>query len=309
MRVFRDLEALPPFKNAVITIGSYDGVHTGHQEIIRRINALAKEIDGESILITFHPHPRLFLYPNDTSLQLLNTLDEKIDVLKKLGIDNLVIVPFDKTFAVQSPKEYILDFLHQKFTPKRIVIGYDHRFGNKRKGDLTLLKSFETQCGFKVEEIQKQTIADIAISSTKIRKAIIAGQIRKANDYLQHSFTISGKVVGGQQLGRTMGFPTANIEVESRHKLMPQEGIYAVKICHQSIDYQGMLYIGNRPTLNGQSQSIEVNIFDFNQSIYGDFLKIELIQHIRGDQKFDSLPELVEQLKQDEIDALAILNN
>lgn len=309
MRVFRDLETLPVFHNAVITIGSFDGVHVGHQKLIQRIKDLATSINGESVLITFHPHPRLFLYP-DVTLQLLTTLSEKIHVLEQFGVDNLVIVPFDEKFSKQTAEEYVLNFLYQKFTPKRIVIGYDHRFGNNRTGDIAMLKSFEEQCGFRVEEIQKQTLDDIAVSSTKIRTAVLNGAIAKANQYLQYPFVISGKVVYGQQVGRTIGFPTANIDLANRHKVVPKEGIYAVRVILKEGTYKGMLYIGNRPTLDdGQKVSIEVNIFDFEAWIYDQFMTIEIIAWIRGDAKFDSLEALTDQLKQDKIDTLRVFNH
>lgn len=308
MKVFYDLATLPTFQNAVLTIGSYDGVHTGHQAIIRRINNLAKAIHGESVVITFHPHPRLFLYPNDDRLKLITTIEEKIHLLQSYAVNNLVIVPFNREFANQTPEAYIKNFLYQRFAPKRIVIGYDHRFGKKRAGNIDLLKQYEAIYDFKVEEINKQAVANIAVSSTKIRKALLNGEVRKASRFLNHPFVLKGKVIYGQQLGTTIGYPTANIEVKERHKLIPKQGIYAVRVVHQAQHYGGMLYIGNRPTLNGVTQSIEVNIFDFNQNIYGQSLTIEFIQWIRGDQTFENLEQLKTQLAQDKQDALKILN-
>jgi riboflavin kinase/FMN adenylyltransferase len=307
MKVYKDLAALPRFRKAVITIGSYDGVHAGHQAIIQRINNIAKEIGGESIMITFHPHPRFVIRPDDP-FKLINTIDEKVALLEKYGVDNVIIVPFTKAFSQQTPEEYIKDFLVAKFQPNKIVIGYDHKFGNKRAGNIDLLKAYAPKFDFEVLEIEKQDVDTIVVSSTKIRKALHEGAVKKVGEWLNHPFVIQGKVVYGQQLGTKIGFPTANIEVADKHKLIPLEGIYAVKVKHFNDLYNGMLYIGNRPTLNGTNQSIEVNIFDFDKNIYGDELTLELIERTRDDKKFDSLEGLQTQLAQDKIDSLKVLN-
>ena len=306
MKVYKDLAALPTFQNAVITIGSYDGVHAGHQAILQRINEIARNMGGESILITFHPHPRLVVRPND-SLRLINTIDEKVALLKRYGVDNLVIVPFSKDFSQQTPEEYIEDFLVKKFQPKIIVIGYDHKFGKGRKGNIHLLKEYEEKHNFKVLEIQEQDVDNIIVSSTKIRNALQLGHIKQANEWLNHSFILSGEVIHGQRLGTEIGYPTANIDTKDKYKLIPPEGIYAVKVIYKNAIYRGMLYIGRRPTLNGIEQSIEVNIFDFNEDIYGEHLQIEFIEHIREDKKFNSLEELQFQLAIDKKDTLLIL--
>ncbi|MFK7949054.1 MAG: bifunctional riboflavin kinase/FAD synthetase [Saprospiraceae bacterium] len=308
MRVFQSLATLPKFKNAVITIGSYDGVHAGHQQIINRVNNLAKVENGESVLITFHPHPRLVLNPNDNSLKLITSVNEKIEVLKKYGIDNVVITPFTKEFARQTPIEYVRDFLIKYFEPKRIVIGYDHRFGNKRSGGIELLKELAFSYNYKVEEIEKHEVDDIAVSSTKIRTAILEGNVETAKKYLNHPFSIAGKVVYGKQIGRQIGYPTANLEVERQNKIIPKAGIYAVHVHHNNQKYKGMLYIGHRPTLNGQSQSIEVNLFDFDGNLYGQTLYIEFIKKVREDAKFDSLEELKQQITIDKQNTLKILS-
>lgn len=307
MRVFQNLATLPKFKNAVITIGSYDGVHAGHQQIIKRLNDLAKEGDGESVLITFHPHPRLVLSPNDTSLKLVTSVNEKIEVLKRYGIDNVVVVPFTKAFSEQTPLEYIQDFLVKYFQPKRIVIGYDHRFGNKRAGGIELLKELAFSFDYEVEEIRKHEVDDIAVSSTKIRNALLEGKIEKANSFLNYPFMMAGHVVHGKKIGTEIGYPTANLEVERQNKIIPKQGIYAVYVLFNDKRYKAMLYIGNRPTLNGQDQSIEVNLFDFSADLYGKTLYIEFVAHIREDAKFDSLEELKVQISKDKVATLARL--
>lgn len=308
MEIHHDFARLSSIRNTVITIGSYDGVHSGHQMIIRRLNKLARQYKGESVVITFHPHPRQALFPEDKSLRLLSTPEEKALLLENLGVDHLVFVPFTLEFANQSPDEYIQDFLVKKFHPVCIVIGYDHRFGKGRKGDIDYLKKHQQAGGFEVVEIPRQEIENIAVSSTKIRKALLAGNIQKANQLLQHSFQLTGKVVRGQQIGNELGFPTANLDVTAPHKLIPADGIYAVRVIHQNQLYDGMLYIGTRPTLEEYDhRTIEVNIFDFDQMIYGDDLTLIFVDRIREDARFESLERLREQLKKDKESAIKLL--
>ncbi len=308
MNVYHDLNDLPAFRNAVLTIGSFDGVHQGHQSIIERINLLSKEYDGESIVITFHPHPRLILHPKDKSLHLITTIDEKIALLRQYGVDNVVVVRFSVAFSQMKADEYIEKFLIEKFHPACIVIGYDHRFGLNRQGDINYLKWYGEIGNYKVQEIEKQEVEAITVSSTKVRQALQAGKVKKASQLLGHYFTISGKVVYGQQIGTKIGFPTANIEITSPHKLIPPDGIYAVYVTHQKNRYKGMLYIGKRPTVDGAlDRTIEVNIFNFAKNIYGDKLLLELVDFIREDQKFDSLEGLKTQLTIDEQHTLACL--
>ena len=309
MRIFRDIQALPEFNNAVITIGSFDGVHIGHQKIIKRIKHLAKEIDGESVIITFDPHPRKIIYPKDDSLQLLTTLEEKIDLCESFGVDNLVIVPFSIEFSQQLPREYVEKFLIGAFSPKYIVIGYDHRFGLNRKGDINLLQEYQEEHDFEVVQIKKQELEDITISSTKIRNALLKGDIENANHFLNHRYKLSGIVSHGDKIGKTIGYPTANISIEEPSKLIPLNGVYAAYCNIEGVQFQGMLYIGNRPTLQGVSKTrkIEVNIFDFDQDIYDKPAEIELVAKTRDDIKFDSLDALTTQLAQDKIDSLSIL--
>ena len=309
MKIYRELDNLPEFNNAVLTIGSFDGVHLGHQKIINKINDLAKSIDGESVLITFHPHPRLVVSSDSHNLRLLNTLDEKAELLEMYDVDVLIVVPFSLDFASQSPDEYILDFLIANFQPAIITIGYDHKFGKNRSGNITYLKKFKEEHNFDIVEISKQEVSDIAVSSTKVRNALAEGKVKKAAKFLGHPFCIKGQVVKGLQIGSKIGFPTANIEVADKHKLIPPEGIYSVIVQHNNQSFQGMLYIGNRPTIdNDLCKTIEVNIFDFDENIYDEVLKIDFIEYLRGDIKFDGLDDLKVQLQKDKEAALKSLS-
>jgi riboflavin kinase/FMN adenylyltransferase len=299
MRVLTDLSKLPKFRNAVITIGTFDGVHKGHQQLIKRISELAKNINGESVIVTFHPHPRLVINPQDNTLQLLNTVEEKIALLESYGIDNVVIVPFSRSFSEQSADDYIEYFLVKNFQPKQIVIGYDHKFGKNRSGDINLLRQMRHRFGYEVDEIQKETLEQITISSTKIRHALNEGSIQIANDLLGHNYSIEGLVVKGLQNGRKLGYPTANISISDPHKLIPRKGIYAVFVHHAGTKYGGMLSIGFNPTFNGTSLSVEVNILNFNKEVYGEKLKIELLQYIRDEKKFDSTDALIKAIDGD----------
>lgn len=310
MKVFYNLNDLPTFKNAVLTIGSFDGVHSGHQKILERINHLAADVGGESVVITFHPHPRLVIYPKDKSLRLLTTINEKILLLQKYGVDNVVVVPFTIEFSQQSADEYIQKFLVGRFKPKYIVIGYDHRFGLNRQGNIDYLKHHARKEGYKVHEIEKQEVDAIAVSSTKIRNALEKGVVKNAAILSNHYFSLTGTVVHGQKIGNGIGFPTANIKISNAHKLIPPDGIYAVFVYHHKQQYQGMLYIGSRPVLKDHhNRTIEVNIFDFDKNIYGDRLRLELVDAIRTDMSFESLDELKTQLGKDKQQAKSILRN
>jgi riboflavin kinase/FMN adenylyltransferase len=301
MNVYHDLHQLPNFRNAVVTIGSFDGVHHGHQQIVKRLNDLAVQYEGESVVVTFHPHPRLVVAPDSDNLQLLTTIDEKIALLKRFGVDQVVVVPFTKEFSQQTPTEYIENFLMDKFKPKCIVIGYDHRFGRAREGNIDLIRDYAAAHQFEVVEIEKQAVDEIAVSSTRIRKALLKGEVQEAFSLLEHYFTLTGTVVKGQQIGTRIGFPTANVQVVSTHKLIPPDGIYAVYVRHQKERYKGMLYIGRRPTIEDENaRSIEVNIFSFNKNIYGDKITLELVSFVREDVRFDSLDQLKTQLAEDE---------
>ncbi len=305
MNIFRNIKELPHFKNAVITIGSFDGVHTGHQKILSRVKSLAEELGGESIVITFYPHPRQVVDPSGQEMSILNTLDEKLDLLRKFGIKNVVVTPFSFEFSRQAPREYIENFIISCFNPKYIVIGYDHRFGLNRSGDIELLKEYEETNGLKVIEIPKQEIDDITISSSKIRKALLSGDIQEANLFLNQPYVLTGKVVHGDKLGSKLGFPTANLQIEEKEKLIPSEGVYAVTIEIDEMLFEGMMYIGKRPTVTNQSNvSIEINIFDFDQNIYDRTIRIQILKHLRSDIRFNSLEDLKSQLKVDEKNAI-----
>jgi len=299
MRVFKNLSKLPKFKNAIITIGTFDGVHKGHQKLLARLKELAKKHQGESVLITFHPHPRFVINPNDKSLKLLNTLDEKISLLEQYELDNLIVAPFSAEFSQMPALDYIKNFLVKNFTPNTIVIGYDHQFGKNRTGDIDLLKQYQKTYHYTVEQISKETLQDIGISSTKIRNALSKGLIEVANSLLGHPYTLSGFIIKGEQLGRTIGFPTANLQLEVDYKLIPKSGAYAVFVKIENKSYKGMLNIGYRPTVEGQFKTIEVNIFNFNQDIYGEKIELQLIQFIREESKFENIDLLKKQLKSD----------
>lgn len=307
MRVHREINALPAFNNGVLTIGTFDGVHRGHQQIIKRVNQLARNNGGESILLTFHPHPRLVIKPDDTSLKLINTLEEKIDLLEQYGLDNLIITPFSREFSSQPPEDYITKFLWEKIRPHTIVIGYDHRFGKNRAGDIELMREYGQQLGFQVEEIEKQLVDDLAVSSTKVRNALQAGNIEQATSFLGHGFSMEGIVVKGDKIGSDIGFPTANIFTDNPNKLIPDDGVYAVQVEVQGEQHDGMLYIGPRPTLPNSSHRIEVNIFNFNKDIYGDKIRLHFISRIRGDEKFESMDAMAQQLQRDKEETIRVL--
>ncbi|MEY4927881.1 MAG: hypothetical protein RI894_2317 [Bacteroidota bacterium] len=309
MNIYRNPAELPIFCNAVVTIGSFDGVHFGHQRILRRVVELAEQHGGESIVITFDPHPRLVIYPDDDSLHLLTSTEEKCRLLEEAGIDHVVLVRFTTAFSQQSPENYIENFLVKNFHPHHIIIGYDHHFGASRKGNIDLLQRFSEKYNYTVEEINRQDVDDIAVSSTKIRQALDEGNIESATQLLNHPFTLSGTVVMGQQIGRTIGYPTANIAPSDRHQLIPANGIYAVWVVVDGDRYTGSLYIGNRPTLHGNSRSIEVFIFDFNRDIYTKKIDIAFISHIRPDKKLDGLEALKTQIAADNAVIAELLRN
>ena len=308
MRVFTELNTLPVFRNAVLTIGSFDGVHTGHQFILHQLKDLATLCGGESVVITFDPHPRTVLKPDDADFKLITSTREKISLLKEMGIDHVVVVPFSLDFAKQSAQAYVEQFLIEQFHPRYIVIGYDHRFGNHREGGITFLRSYEQAGHFHLVEIPAQEVDEIAVSSSKIRKALESADIQLANKLLGHAFTLSGKVVLGNQIGRTIGFPTANIAIDTPHKLILPEGIYAARTRVQETTYDAMLYIGQRPSVaTDGSRVIEVNLIDFEGDLYGAYLSIEVLDFIRPDHKFDSLEALQHQIAQDKTAILQTL--
>ncbi|HAI74854.1 MAG TPA: riboflavin biosynthesis protein RibF [Microscillaceae bacterium] len=308
MKVFHGLDSFSPPAYAVVTSGTFDGVHIGHQKILSRLREIAKQHQGETVVITYWPHPRLVVSTDSQDLKLLNTIEEKASLIARQGIDHLVILPFTQTFSQLSPDDFVDQVYVKSLGTARLVIGYDHRFGKDRKGGLDYLLQNSQRLPFAIEEIPRQDIDDVGVSSTKIRQALQNGQIRTANQYLGYDYFLSGKVVRGDQIGRSIGFPTANLVVEEPYKLIPQDGIYAVSITHQGNTLAGMLYIGHRPTLEGvaHQKNIEVNIFDFDGDLYDHTLTLHFIDKIRDDQKFDSLATMQAQLHQDKQSALAI---
>lgn len=309
MRIYHNLDDFSPVRNAVVTSGTFDGVHVGHQKILSRLDEVAEKNRGETVVITFWPHPRLVLYPNDTDLKLLNTFEEKAELIKEQGIHHLLRIPFTKEFSQLSSEAFITNILVDKIGTKKLVIGYDHHYGKNREGSFEQLKINGPKYGFDVEEISRQDVDHIVVSSTKIRRALETADLETATHLLGRPYGITGRVVKGDKIGRLMGFPTANIEIDSQHKLVPADGIYAVTVLHEHTVYGGMLYIGYRPTIDGGKKSIEVNIFNFDRDIYGESLSIKFHQLIRGDSKFNDLEELKEQLKKDKEQALSILKS
>lgn len=310
MQVHRDIEHLRGFRNAVITIGTFDGVHAGHRQIINKLKAEAKTLNGESVIITFHPHPRKVISSAILGVRLINTLDEKIEVLSGLGIDHLVIVPFTDAFANQPAEDYIRNFLFEKFHPDTIIIGYDHRFGRERLGDYKLMEKMAPQFGFTIKEIPKHILDEIAISSTNIRQAVLHTDIEMANKLLGYMFFFEGEVVHGNKLGRQLGYPTANLKPNDPEKIIPGDGIYAVYVKIKDDDdkqYKGMMSIGFRPTVDGKKRVIEVNVFDFNKDIYGKTMRVYVKKFLRAEVKFNTLEELVKQIDQDKVDSLKVL--
>lgn len=301
MKIHLGTQALEDVQKAVVTAGTFDGVHLGHQKILNKLSKEAERLGGETVLITYWPHPRLVLQPHDNDLQLLSTFPEKANLLEKFGINHLVKIPFTKEFSDLSPEDYVRIILHERIKTKKFIIGYDHRFGNNRQGGLETLNALSDTYDFELEEIPRQDVDAIGVSSTKIRTALLNKDIKKANTYLGRYYSLSGRIVEGQKIGRTLGFPTANLHIKEKYKLIPADGIYAVRVCHEYKKYDGMLNIGQRPTVGGQEKSIEVHIFNFDKDIYNTEISLELIDFIREEQKFNSLEALKTQLKTDQL--------
>ena len=308
MKIYNNIDEFKLIQNAVVTIGTFDGVHTGHRKIIAKLQELAKEIGGETVILTFFPHPRMILHPEDQDLKLITTINEKAQLLEEMGVDHLIVTPFSRDFSNLSALEYIHDILVAKIGTKRIVIGYDHRFGKDRKGGLEDLQRLSKVYDFEVVEIPEQDINDVAVSSTKIRTALLSDDIALANQFLSYPFFITGKVIRGDQLGRTLGYPTANILIGESYKLIPADGIFAVTVEVNGTTHKGMAYIGHRPTINGMSRNIEVNIFDFDQDIYDQQIRMDFHHFVRSDIKFNGLDALVVQLAKDRESVLALLS-
>jgi len=307
MQVHHNLDDLPKFQNAVITIGTFDGVHLGHQLIISTLITEANKANGESVIITFHPHPRKVVSSIVTGIRLINTLDERIELLSKTGVDHLVVVPFTEYFANQTAEEYIKYFLVEKFKPNTIIIGYDHRFGKDRTGNYLLMVQKAIEYNYTLKEIPEHLLDAVKVSSTTIRNALLHGQIEEANKLLGYAFFFTGQVVNGNKIGRTIGYPTANLKSHNEEKITLGDGIYAVYVTVVGKKYKGMLSIGFRPTVDGKKRVTEVNIFDFDEEIYDQTIKVEIKKHLRQEVKFNSLDELKQQLHTDKENSLKCL--
>lgn len=309
MKVYRSLEEYEAGESTVATIGTFDGVHVGHKKILERVNKRAQEIGGESVLISFHPHPRLVLFPENNPLRLLQSLNEKISLLRECGLDKLLLIPFTKEFSRLPSKAFIKDMLVDKICIHTIVIGYDHRFGKNRTGGIEELEELGPEYGFAVEEIPAQAIDDANVSSTKIRRALQEGDMKSANTFLGYTYPISGEVIHGEKQGRKLGYPTANIKAEDSLKLIPKDGIYFVRVEVQNKRYYGMLSIGVKPTMGEFDRGLEVYIFDFNENIYGQRITVELLEYLRGEKKFDSLEALIEAMDADKARSLKLIDS
>lgn len=303
MRIFQDFLTAGEITNPVLTIGTFDGVHVGHQKIIERLNEEAEKIGGESVLFTFYPHPRMVLYPDSHGLKLIQTQVEKVDKLRRIGLDNLIVYPFTKEFSRLTAIEFVRDYLVNELHVKKLVIGYDHHFGKNREGNIEFLREVADTYGFEVIEITAQDVDEVNVSSTKIRNAILEGDMRKAEMYLGEPFELHGKIIHGKSLGKQIGFPTANIDIETDIKLIPATGVYAVNVLVSDWGiYEGMLNIGLNPTVDDlEKVSIEVHLFDFDREIYGEYVTVQFLSRIRDEQKFASVDDLKNQLHEDEV--------
>ncbi|MCS6796054.1 MAG: bifunctional riboflavin kinase/FAD synthetase [Raineya sp.] len=307
MHVFHRAEDFPQLPFAVVSSGTFDGVHLGHQSILQKVVETAKYHNGQSVIITFFPHPRMFF---GHELKLLNTLEERVELIAQLGIDYLLVLPFDSNLANLSAEEFVQKIYIQTTCAKKLILGYDHHFGKDRQGNIDFLKANLSRYSFDLQEIEAKLIDEITISSTKIRNALLSGDIETANKYLGRYYTLSGKVIEGDKIGRTIGYPTANLQIAENYKLIPADGIYAVWVKIEEKRYGGMLYIGKRPVIDKTPEMrIEVNIFDFDQNIYGKTITLEIVGFLRNDEKFTSIEALREQLAQDKLNALQKLKN
>ena len=302
MKIFESIKSFNAVKPTIVTIGTFDGVHLGHKKILAQITKSAYDLNCESLVLTFFPHPRMVLQ-EDTEMKQLNTLNEKIELLDNLGIENLVVHPFDKEFSRLTAEEFVKEVLVDVFKIKKIIIGHDHRFGRNRTANIDDLISFGETYGFEVEQISAEEINEVSISSTKIRNALLEGNIELATTYLGYNYSLSGIISKGKQLGRTIGYPTANIKIEEEYKLIPLNGVYIAQSILNGKTVFGMMNIGTRPTVDGTTQTIEINFFDFKQDLYGQEITVSLLHRMRAEQKFDSLDTLKSQLSKDKINA------
>lgn len=307
LNIFHSINDFTSTKKTILTLGTFDGVHIGHKKILNKLTQNTENEKYESLVLTFFPHPRMVLQEH-SDIKLLNTITEKIDLLKKIGIENLVIHPFDETFSRLTAEEFVSTILVDRFHIQKIIIGHDHRFGRNRTANIDDLIAFGKQYDFEVEQISVQEINDISVSSTKIRNALLEGDMTLANEYLGYAYFLTGTVIQGKQLGRTINFPTANLKIEENYKLIPKNGVYIVQSILNEKTVFGMMNIGFNPTVDGQNQSIEIHYFDFNADLYNQEIRVSILQRIRSEQKFESVDLLKEQLEKDKKTALAYLN-
>ena len=307
MKVFTSIPDYPFENKSIVTIGTFDGVHLGHRVILKRMKEIAKKTKGKSVLLTFSPHPRHVLHKDNQDMKLITTLQEKQDLINQAGLDNLVIHEFTKKFSRIKPVNFVRDILVEQLNVHTLVIGYDHHFGRNREGSIQELTTLADLYDFNIEKIDPQYFEDVTVSSSKIRKLIEKGEMVKAKQYLGYEFMLNGKVIKGNSLGKTINFPTANIVVEDKWKILPADGVYAVKIVLEAKEYKGMMNIGQKPTVDGNGISLEVNIFDFNQDIYGKGIEIRFVKRIRDERKFENLLGLKKQLLIDRNKARKIL--
>lgn len=307
MEIYQGLTDFQPPKNAVVTSGTFDGVHLGHQKILNRLQELAQSKGGETVLLTYWPHPRLVLQPKNNTLRLLSTFSEKVSILTEMGIDHLLVLPFTEEFSQMSSEEFIGKILVDKIQTKTLVIGYDHRFGKNREGSFEYLQSHSHLFGFELEEISRQDVDELGVSSTKIRNALVQGDIKTATKYLGRPYELSGFVVQGHQLGRSIGFPTANIQIEDPYKLLPKDGVYAVYAEANGRSYKAMVNIGNRPTVAGDQKTIEAHLIDFDGDLYGQVLRLYFQDFLRDERRFESIEALKNQLLLDREQVIFIL--
>ena len=307
MKIYRSINEYNEDKRSVVTIGTFDGLHHGHQKIFKRVINSSKNKNLSSVVLTFFPHPRIILNKyND--IKMIDTLDEKILHINKIGIDSLIIHPFDKNFSLLSANQFIKDYLVEKLKMKHIIIGYDHRFGKGREASVTDLKNYASDYDFTVEEIQAQEIEKIAISSTKVRNSINNGNLKTTEKYLGRYFNLTGKVIKGDGLGKKIMYPTANIFIKEKYKIIPKDGVYLIKTFIKNKLYNGMMNIGHRPTIGANEKSLEVHLFNFNKDIYGEQISIDIISKIRDEKKFSSIEALKDQLVKDENHCLKLIN-
>lgn len=308
MKIIQSITAFNSSEKTIVTIGTFDGIHIGHQKILKNLIRTANNEGKKSVLLTFFPHPRMVLQ-KENKILLLNTIKEKSGLLEKMGLDYLIIHPFSRDFSRLTALDFVRDILVNKLNTSRLIIGYDHHFGKNREGNIHQLKEYSLLYDFKVEEIPAQDIDDVSVSSTKIRTALKDGNLKTANNYLGYHYMLNGTVVSGKKLGGTIGFPTANIEIKEPYKLIPKTGVYIIRTYINTILYTGMMNIGFNPTVLGKHQTIEAHLFDFNEDLYGKEITIEFIYFLREEHKFKSIEELVIQLNIDKENAISYLSN